>query len=60
MNTNSNFRGIDHVGITVPDVKEASAFFEKALNAETLYDVLPEGGKPFEGAETEKELGKLH
>lgn len=57
MAANNNFRGIDHVGITVPDVNEASVFFEKALNAQTLYDVLPEGGKPFEGAQTEKELG---
>ncbi|MFT4202499.1 MAG: VOC family protein [Chitinophagaceae bacterium] len=57
MGTTNNFRGIDHVGMTVPDVNEASAFFEKALNAKTLYDVLPEGGKPFDGAETEKELG---
>lgn len=57
MSTINNFRGIDHVGITVPDVNAASAFFEKALGAKTLYDVLPEGGKPFEGTETEKELG---
>lgn len=57
MNTENNFRGIDHVGITVPDVNAASAFFEKALNAKTLYDVLPEGSQPFAGATTEKELG---
>ncbi|KFF73690.1 MULTISPECIES: VOC family protein [Chryseobacterium] len=55
--TNSNFRGIDHIGITVPDIDEASAFLEKALDAKNLYDVLPKGGKPFEGEETEKELG---
>ncbi|SFU59985.1 Catechol 2,3-dioxygenase [Pustulibacterium marinum] len=57
MNIENNFRGIDHVGMTVPDVNAASAFFEKALNAKTLYDVLPQRDKPFSGAETEKQLG---
>ncbi|MFC3352408.1 VOC family protein [Sphingobacterium zeae] len=57
MSTTSNFRGIDHVGMTVPDVNAAAAFFEKALDAKTLYDVLPEGSKPYEGAETEQQLG---
>lgn len=57
MRTKNNFRGIDHVGITVPDVNAASAFLEKALNAKTLYDVLPEGSQPFEGATAEKQLG---
>lgn len=57
MSTYNNFRGIDHVGITVPDVNAASAFFEKALHAKKLYDVLPEGEKPFEGKETEQQLG---
>ncbi|WP_345948917.1 VOC family protein [Mucilaginibacter sp. PAMB04274] len=57
METNRNFRGIDHIGITVPDVNAASAFFAKAFEAETLYDVLPEDAKPLQGAETEEQLG---
>ncbi|GAB3800676.1 VOC family protein [Spirosoma humi] len=57
MSTNSYFRGIDHVGITVPDVNAASAFLNKALDAKTVYDVLPEGAEPFQGAETEQQLG---
>ena len=35
------FRGIDHVGITVPNVNEASDFLVKAFNAKILYDVQP-------------------
>ena len=37
-------RGIDHVGITVPDVEEATEFFTNALGAEVLYDlIIPDG-----------------
>jgi catechol 2,3-dioxygenase-like lactoylglutathione lyase family enzyme len=50
-------RGIDHIGVTVPDVNAASAFLEKAFGARAVYDVLPEGGTPMAGRETEKELG---
>ncbi|QES89460.1 antibiotic biosynthesis monooxygenase [Rhizosphaericola mali] len=50
-------RGIEHIGMAVPDVNAASKFLEKALGGVSLYDVLPENGKPFEGAETEHELG---
>lgn len=31
-------RGIDHVGITVPDIEEATAFFVDALGCELLYE----------------------
>lgn len=50
-------RGIDHVGVTVPDVNAASAFLERAVGARTVYDVLPDGSTPMAGPETEKELG---
>ena len=52
-----NIRGLDHIGMTVPDIDQASAFLEKAFGAKVLYDVLPKGGTPFEGAETEQQLG---
>ncbi len=29
-------RGVDHVGLTVPDLKQAEAFFEKLLGCQTL------------------------
>jgi catechol 2,3-dioxygenase-like lactoylglutathione lyase family enzyme/quinol monooxygenase YgiN len=53
-------RGIDHIGLTVPDVNAASTFLEKAFGARVVYDVLPEGATPMAGTETEKELGIPH
>ena len=50
-------RGIDHVGITVPDVDAASDFLSRAFGARTLYDVLPADADPMEGAEVERQLG---
>lgn len=50
-------RGIDHVGITVPDIAAATTFLETAFGARRLYDVLPAGADPMEGAETEQQLG---
>ncbi len=35
------FAGIEHIGLTVPDLDEATRFFENLLGAETLYDVGP-------------------
>jgi catechol 2,3-dioxygenase-like lactoylglutathione lyase family enzyme len=33
--------GLEHVGLTVPDVEQASRFFASVLGAETLYDIGP-------------------
>lgn len=33
-------RGVDHIGITVPDVDEATRFFKEAFGAEILYDLI--------------------
>jgi catechol 2,3-dioxygenase-like lactoylglutathione lyase family enzyme len=30
--------GIDHVGITVPDIEAATRFFEAAFDAQVIYD----------------------
>lgn len=57
MKNDKNIRGIDHIGITVPDIEAASKFLENALGAKIVYDVLPLGEKPFEGKETEQQLG---
>ncbi len=35
----SSARGIEHIGITVPDIEEATAFLVAALDAEILYDM---------------------
>lgn len=34
-------RNVDHVGITVPDLDEAVAFFEEVLGCETVYRATP-------------------
>jgi catechol 2,3-dioxygenase-like lactoylglutathione lyase family enzyme len=33
--------GIEHVGITVPSIAEATEYFERAFGAEVLYDLIP-------------------
>ena len=38
-------RAIEHIGITVPDIEEASAFLEKAFGAEVIYDMKPDPGR---------------
>ncbi|WP_455770529.1 VOC family protein, partial [Streptomyces diastaticus] len=50
-------RGIDHVGVTVPDLEAATRFLVDALGAEVLYDTLPAGQGPVGGPETEQRLG---
>jgi catechol 2,3-dioxygenase-like lactoylglutathione lyase family enzyme len=34
-------RGVEHIGITVPDLKEAIDFFENIIGAEFLYEIGP-------------------
>lgn len=53
----TNFKGIEHIGITVPNLDKASEFLEKAFGAEVLYDLIAEGDEPMKGEETEKQLG---
>jgi len=33
-------RGIDHIGVTVPDIDAAARFLEATFGATTVYDVL--------------------
>jgi catechol 2,3-dioxygenase-like lactoylglutathione lyase family enzyme len=49
-----NVRAIEHVGITVPEMEEATRFFVDAFGAEKLYDMLDE---PLGGPEVEAGLG---
>ncbi|MEA2804542.1 MAG: hypothetical protein QOG78_4926 [Rhodospirillaceae bacterium] len=50
-------RGIDHLGITVPDLDAASRFFEEAFDAKPLFDNIKRSGEPFEGAKAEAMVG---
>ncbi|MFJ6214896.1 VOC family protein [Streptomyces sp. NPDC092296] len=50
-------RGIDHVGVTVPDLDAATAFLVRALDAEVLYDTLRREEGPKGGAGVEARLG---
>lgn len=50
-------RGIDHIGMTVPSIEEATAFFQEAFGAEVSYDVQRPEQEPMAGDEVEKQLG---
>ncbi len=39
-------RGIDHIGITVRDIEEASAFLVEALDAQVMYDLFAPSRDP--------------
>ncbi|WP_342372874.1 VOC family protein [Propioniciclava soli] len=50
-------RGITHIGITVPDLEEATRFFKAGLGAKVAYDGLTRDDEPRCGAQTEEQLG---
>lgn len=50
-------RGIDHIGLTVPDLEAATRFFVDAFGATVLYDALPRSSAGRSGAELESRLG---
>lgn len=50
-------RGVNHVGITVPDLDEATRFFKRGLGAKIAYDGLTTDDEPRCGAEVESQLG---
>lgn len=49
MNTTNTFRGIEHLGITVPDHAQAVAFFKAALDAEVLFSLTDKARAPLPG-----------
>ncbi|MFD2629581.1 VOC family protein [Oceanobacillus kapialis] len=53
----NNTRGIDHVGVTVPDIEEATTFLKKAFNAKISYDNKKLSDEPLQGEDVEKTLG---
>ncbi|WCM61983.1 VOC family protein [Paenibacillus sp. LX16] len=50
-------RGIDHIGITVPDVEQATTFLQDAFGADICYDALNKQQPPQEGKQAEQQLG---
>ncbi len=42
-------RGVEHVGMTVPDIEAATSFFVGAFGAEILFDMSPPGTNVFRG-----------
>lgn len=50
-------RGINHLGLTVPDLDAATEFLRDAFDAKFAYDGLTPEDDPREGEETERQLG---
>lgn len=50
-------RGINHIGITVPDLDQATLFFEQALGTKWCYDGLTLNDQPRQGKIVELQLG---
>lgn len=49
--------GLEHVGITVPDVEKATDFFRSVFDAKICYDVLTPEDTPQQGESSEQRLG---
>ena len=49
-------RGIDHIGLTVPDIAEAERFLIEGLGAEFIYETLGRHDPPFAGPEVERAI----
>lgn len=52
-----NIHGIDHIGLTVPDLNEATDFLVNALGAEVLYDTYTLDQPPRNSEFTHRRLG---
>lgn len=50
-------RGINHIGLTVPDIDAAARFLAEGLGARWCYDGLTRDDPPREGEEVERQLG---
>lgn len=53
----NNIKGINHIGLTVLDIEEATRFLKEAFGAKIAYDALTYKDEPREGAEVERMLG---
>lgn len=54
---NSQFRGIDHIGWTVPDMEAATQFLDQAFGAQVLHNTPPKTAGPLGGPDIERLLG---
>lgn len=52
-----NIRGINHIGMTVPNIDEATKFLKEAFDAKVAYDGLTYDDEPRTGKEVERMLG---
>ncbi len=50
-------RGVNHIGVTVPDIEAATVFLREAFGARVAYDGLTPDDEPRGGAEVERQLG---
>ncbi|MCG7339504.1 VOC family protein [Staphylococcus sp. ACRSN] len=53
----NNVKGINHVGLTVPNIDQATEFFKNAFGAKIAYDGLSYDDDPRQGSEVERMLG---
>lgn len=53
---NPTVRGIDHIGITVPDIEQATLFFEQAFGAKVIYQSVSPGSDNIDDDAQEKTL----
>ncbi len=51
--------GIEHVGITVPSIAEATAYFEAAFGAEVMFDLIPVDSEPARRKQALEALGSV-
>lgn len=56
----SNMHGIDHIGVTVPNIDQATDFFVKGLGAVVLYDTFTKDQPPRDSEFTRKRLGIIN
>lgn len=50
-------RGINHIGLAVPDLDQASEFLARGLGAKWCYNGLTTADEPRQGPEVERQLG---
>lgn len=53
----NKIHGIDHVGVTVPDIEQATQFFKEVLDAEVLYDMLTKDEPKRDSPQIQMRLG---
>lgn len=50
----SNIRAVEHIGLTVPDLEQATTFFAEAFGARKIYDMISE---PLSGRRSRRASG---